>query len=307
MRRKLPPFNALKAFEASARTGGFLSAADELGVSAAAVSQQIKNLERFFGRDLFTRHNNRVALTEAGQAIFNESAGPIEQLADMTRHALGGEVRPRLVISVVGSVAVRWLNRRIPAFLAEHPGLRCELRVEEDPVDFARHGIDVRICYGDHLYPGLVTSTLVRDQVLPLCTPAFQTARQIRDDRPESLRDEDLIHTNWGPAFVPYPTWDDWLARAGAKRTVAEEHGHGVDMASLAVDLARAGTGVALGQRLLAHDELSDGRLRAPFRASVPLAHPYCAVHSQSRTHKAGVRAFIAWATNVARASVDSA
>ena len=301
MRRQLPPLNALKAFEASARTGGFLAAAEELGVSAAAVSQQVKNLERFFGTPLFTRHNNHVALTESGQAIFNESAVVIEQLADMTRRALGGEVRTRLVISALPSLAVRWLNRRIPRFLAEHPDLRCEVRVEEDPVDFARHGIDVRICYGDHLYPGFATTVLQRDRVLPLCTPAFQATRGLRDDNPDSLRDQDLIHNDWGPTFVPYPTWNDWMVQSGIRRNVALERGHGVGMSSLAVDLAAAGVGVALGQELLAHDEIRDGRLSAPFAASVPLAHAYCAVHGHGKTQKAGVRAFTDWAAGALR------
>ena len=113
MTRKLPPLNALKAFEAAARTGGFVPAARELRVSPAAVSQQVKNLERFFDKRLFVRHHNRLSLTDAGLAVFADSSEALERLAAMTLRTFEGEVRSRLVVSVLPSVASHWLNRRL--------------------------------------------------------------------------------------------------------------------------------------------------------------------------------------------------
>lgn len=297
MPNRLPPLNALKAFEAAARAGGYVPAARELGVSPAAVSQQVKTLERFFGKRLFLRHNNRISLSDAGLAVFAESAEALERLAAMTARVLHGEVRSRLVISTLGSVANRWLNRRLPEFLALEPARRLDIRVEDDPVDFARHNIDVRICYGHHLYPDLVNRALLHDRVQPLCAP------ELLDHcaTPETLPDERLIHTNWGPSFASQPAWSDWFSAIGSKRVPEAAKGHGVGTASLAVDLALAGAGIALGHRLLALEEIADGRLRAPFAQSVPLAHPYCAVHAHAKSRKPGVRAFVEWVVAAAQ------
>lgn len=300
MSRKLPPLNPLKAFEAAARTGGYVSAARELGVSPAAVSQQVKTLERFFDKRLFTRHNNRLSLSDAGQAIFAGSAAAFESLAGMTEGLLEGGVRSRLVISVPSSLASRWLNRRLHEFLASEPAMRLEIRVEDDPVDFARHGIDVRICYGRHLYPDLLNTVLIHDEVLPLCTPTMPEGGMDGAIRPEDIRDEDLIHTNWGPSFASHPTWADWFAHVGAARVPDVGRGHRVGMSSLAIDLALSGAGIALGQRLLARDEILDGRLRAPFGQSIPLGHPYCAVLAHAKSQKPGVGSFVEWLSGVA-------
>jgi len=294
MRRDLPPLNALKSFEAAARTGGFVLAARELGVSAAAVSQQVKNLEAFFGKQLFLRHNNRVTLTDAGMAVYQDCAGALERLADMTARVMETEVRARLVISLLPSQAARWMNRRLGDFVARHPGALLDIRVEGDPVDFIRHNIDVRICYGDHLYPDLVNNTLVRDEVLPVCAPDFAAPAE-----PAELDDGDLIHTNWGPSFASHPLWADWFAEAGAARTPDAGQGHRVGQSSLALDLARGGGGIALGQRLLAADDLAAGRLLAPYDLALPLMHPYCAVHTHSKAAKPGVRDFVSWLADI--------
>ena len=305
MTRKLPPLNALKAFEAAARSGGYVPAARELRVSPAAVSQQVKNLERFFDKQLFVRHHNRLALTDAGLAVFADSTQALDRLAVMTQRTFQGEVRTRLVVSVLPSVASHWLGRRLAYYHGLDPATRLDLRVEEDPVDFARHGIDIRICYGAHLYPDLANTLLVQDEVLPLCAPALLDRGTVKASAPEALPDSALIHTNWGPSFASHPTWADWFARAGLRRAPEVGQGHRVAMSGLAIDLAAAGAGVALGQRLLAGDELADGRLVAPFGQAIPLGHPYCAVHAHAKAQKPAVRAFVDWAARAAGA--DSA
>jgi LysR family glycine cleavage system transcriptional activator len=298
--------NALKAFEAAARAGGYVPAARELSVSPAAVSQQVKNLERFFDKRLFVRHHNRLSLTDAGLAVFADSSEALERLAAMTLRTFEGEVRSRLIVSVLPSVASHWLirrlNRRLTGFLARDPAIRLDIRVEEDPVDFARHGIDIRICYGTHLYPDLANTLLVQDEVLPLCAPVLMNQGVLDPTSPGSLPDTALIHTNWGPSFVSHPTWADWFARAGVDRAPDVGQGHRVGMSSLAIDLAVAGAGIALGQRLLAGDEIANGRLVAPFGQSIPLGHPYCAVHAHAKAQKPAVRAFVDWAARTAAA-----
>lgn len=295
MSRKLPPLNAVKAFEASARHGSLSHAARELGVTPGAVSQQVKILEAFFAKQLFVRRNNQLHLTDAGLAVYADSAEIIDRLSQMAQRLLDGNMRSRFVISTLPSVAVRWLNRRLGEFLAVEPDIRCEIRIEDDPVDFVGHHIDLRICYGHHLYPELVTVPILRDEVTPLCAPEFISRGRLRQGEPSSIMDKDLVHMDWGARFASYPTWADWFRAVGAERTPQVELGHTTGMSSLAIDLAVSGLGIALGQRLLARDELADGRLVAPFAQSLPLGYSYCAVHPHARIDKRIVGSFLAW------------
>lgn len=282
----MPPLNALKAFEAAARYGGYVAAARELGVSPSAVSQQVRNLERFFGKQLFARYNNRVALTDAGITIYADTARALQDLASMTTRVLEGELRPLLVVSVLPSLAHRWFHRRLAEFLLTDEQVRIDLRVEDDPVDFARQDIDLRICYGAHLYPDLAVVPLLHDEVVPLCTSSFWNRHGTSLEDLSELSDELLIHTSWGPSFASHPTWADWFASIGKKRAPDVAKGHRVPMSSLAIDLAVAGAGICLGQRMLAEDELATGRLVSPWSSSLPLGHPYCAVHPHTKAHK---------------------
>jgi LysR family glycine cleavage system transcriptional activator len=293
MERKLPPLNAVKAFEASARLGGFSQAARELRVTAGAVSQQVKILEDFFAKQLFIRRNNQLQLTDAGLAVYADSAAVMGKLSDMARRLTEGATRSRFVISTLPSVAVRWLNHRVIDFLQAEPEIRCEIRVEEDPVDFSRQPIDLRLCYGQHLYPEMTTIPIIRDEVTPLCAPAFLAQRGIKPADPATLADKDLIHTDWGATFASYPTWSAWFGAAGIERRPKVELGHTLGMSSLAIDFAVAGLGIALGQRLLAREELADGRLVAPFETAIPLGYDYCAVYPQAKGGKRLVGTFI--------------
>jgi len=295
MPRKLPPLNAIKAFEAVARLGSLSLAARELSVTPGAVSQQIRILGEFFDKRLFVRRHNRLHLTDAGLSVFADTAEIIDRLSAMTARLLHGEARAHFVVSALPSVAVCWLNHQLGEFLAENPAVRCEVRVEDDPVDFSRHHIDLRLSYGEHLYPELATLPLVRDEVTPLCSPAYLERVGLDPDDPGSLPERDLIHLDWGASFASYPSWPEWFDIAGRPRQLTGERGHKASMSSLVIDLAVAGAGVALGQRLLAQRALADGLLLAPFAASMPLTHPYCLVHPHAKADKDIVRRFVAW------------
>ena len=169
----LPPLNSLRAFEAAARAGSYVAAAEELGVSPAAVSQQVRKLEEFLGKRLFMRFNNRVSLTDAGQSIFAGASESLQAISALTEKVISGEAKSRLVISAFSSVAVRWLGPQLTAFALSQRALRLDVRIEDDPVDFARHGIDLRICYGSNLYPEMRVIKLYQDEVVPMCSPAY--------------------------------------------------------------------------------------------------------------------------------------
>lgn len=304
MSRKLPPLNALRAFEVCARLGSFALAAEELGVTTGAVSQQMRKLEDFFGRPLLVRRHKALVLTEVGQALYESSNELLDNLSEVTQRLVHGAQRASVLsLSVLPSVGVRWLSRRLPRFLAQHPQIRVDLRLEDDPVDFFRTRVDVRISYGEHVYPEFVTVPFLRDRVTVLCTPALGAALGISRGSPEKLRDEDLIHVDWRTGFSAYPTWESWLQAAGITRPVHRERGHTTDTSSVALEFAAQGAGVALGQVWLAEADLRAGTLLAPFPTALELPYRYCAVHTQANARNPTVQAFVQWLCRECRAA----
>jgi LysR family transcriptional regulator, glycine cleavage system transcriptional activator len=295
MTRKLPPLNALKAFEASARLGSFVLAAAELSVTPSAVSQHVRKLEDFYGRQLFIRRNNQLLLTDIARTMLAASSQMMDGLAELTERLLAGPVRSNLIVSVLPSLGVRWLNRRLPEFLDAHPDVRLDLRLEEDPVDFFRSRIDVRLCYGEHLYPEFVTVPFKRDEVTAMCRPDFLARGRLEPTAPDALSDDVLIHVAWRAGFSSYPAWSAWFASQGISKQPRLELGHTTDTSSIAVDLACSGRGVVLGQRMLAATELASGDLVTPFPHWMPLQYDYCAVHAESNSRNRTVCAFVEW------------
>ena len=275
--KKLPPLNAMKAFEAAARSGNFTLAADELGVSSAAVSQQVRNLEAYFGKQLFVRNGNRITMTDAGHAIYPQTSRALADIAAVTSRILEGEVRPRLVVSVPFSIAESWLVPRLASLVEYYPEIAVDIRVEDDPIDLARHTIELRISYGDYHYPGIDVVRLVHDEVLPVCSPGFWNSHA--NSKPEfaDFPESAFIHTHWGPSYASHPTWSDWFNHAGISLRRDPSLGRRVGLSSLAISAARSGLGIALGQRVLARPDLEAGRLIALSSVALSLGHSYCA------------------------------
>lgn len=272
---RLPPLNALRAFEVAARTGNFTIAARELGVSSAAVSQQVRNLEDHFGRQLFLRTGNRITLTDAGHAIYPQMSRALSDIATVTARLHEGEARIRLVISVPYSLAESWLAPRLGALLDHFPQVAIDIRVEDDPIDISRQGADVRISYGDYHYPDLTRISLVHDEVLPVCSPAFLDRLGMRGADLTEVHESVFIHTHWGANYASHPTWSEWFATQEIQRRPDPSQGRRVGLSSLAVTSARLGLGIALGQRTLAAQDLETGRLVALSAAAIRLGHPY--------------------------------
>ena len=280
---KLPPLNALKYFECAARTGSYVTAAAELNVSPAAISQQVRNLERFLKRKLFTRLNNRIVLTDAGLAIQAGITPALEDIAALTHRVLAGSSRSKLVVSVIPSLAECWFMPAFAAF-AEAAAFRIDLRIENDPVDFANGEIDLRIGYASAPYPGLQAVPLFRDAVLPLCHPSLAERLSLR-----SADDSLFIHTNWGEDFASHPSWDEWFSAFLPARKVDTAKGHRVGSSQLAIDFARRGLGIALGQRALSQEALRAGELVALDENVLPLGHDYCAIYPRAKARKGGL------------------
>lgn len=273
--KDLPPLNAMKAFEVTARTGSFTRAARELGTSSAAVSQHVRNLEGFFGKELFSRNGNRLAMTDAGHAIYPQTSRALADIAQVARRVLEGEVRPRLVVSVPYSLAEPWLAPRLASLVKLHPRLAIDVRVEDDPLDFARHNIDLRVSYGAYHYPELDSVLLFHDEVLPVCSPRFWKAHSGTHQKLETMHESVFIHTNWGPSYASHPTWSDWFEHASLPLRPDPAHGRRVGLSSLAITAAREGLGIALAQRMLTRADLESGRLIALSSVGLRLGHPY--------------------------------
>ncbi len=267
----LPPLNALRAFETAARAGSFVQAGAELGVTSAAVSQQVRALEEHLGKQLFLRQGNRITLTDAGRAIYPRIELALADLTAVAADLRDGQGRARLVVSVIPSVAEWWF---VPALQGFDGRAGIEIRVEEDPVDFARDGADLRITYGGHYYPDHQVEILFRDRIVAVAAPGFA----LPEGGLEAAPDAAFIHTDWGPAYATQPAWAAWFAAKGSSRRPEPKGGLRVGMTGLALAAARAGLGAALTPERVARAELAAGRLVHADAAGLPMSWDYVLV-----------------------------
>ena len=273
----LPPLNGIRAFEAAARTGSFTRAAAELRVTSAAVSQQVRLLEEHFNKQLFVRQGNRLTLTDAGHAVLPQTTRALSNLAAVSARLLEPDLRSRLVVSAPYSLAELWLAPKLAQVAALHPGMPIEIRAEEDPVQFSRHEIDVRVSYGPHHYPNMRATQLVHDSVLAVCAPKFWHSQRLGVTRLSELPDDKFIHIDWGPAYASHPSWADWFLASGLSRVPDPARGPRMTLSALAIMAARHELGVALGQKTMTRIDLEEHRLIAVSTVTVPVGQPYVA------------------------------
>lgn len=287
----LPSLRGLQAFEAAARMESFAAAAEELSISAAAVSQLIRTVEEQMGRKLFHRVNRRVVLTEAGVEILPRLTLAFHEIGSVSRELGGDAFRPRLVVSVPPSMAMGWLSRRLAGFVASHGAVDVSLRGDDDPVPFERELIDIRLSYGPH-YREHPTEDIVRDAVYPVCAPGLAGA--IKPER-TPLAGLPLIHTDWGPTGASFPSWRNWFEAAGIEPGRATQRGLSANSSRAALDLAISGLGVALAQGVFCADAVEDGRLVRPVARALELRQPYCLTIPERSARRDVVTAFRAW------------
>lgn len=276
------PLNALRAFEVAARSGSFVGAGVELGVSAAAVSQQVKALERILGKQLFHRQGNRITLTDAGRTLYPSVDTAFTELRNATRNLQEAPRRARVVISALPSLADLWL---MPALRAYPARARLDLRIEEDPVDLAREGIDLRLAYGSEHYPDHVVDALFGDHIVAVASVGLGLP-----DDPAQIPDDALIHTSWGREYGVQPDWAHHFDALGLRRFPDQADGLRVASSAMAVSAARAGLGVALLPSRLAAAAVHSGGLRrlgAPGRA---LPREYVLVMPNARARNRAVQ-----------------
>lgn len=253
MTRAPVPLNALRAFEASARHLSFTRAADELCVTQAAVSHQIKALEARLGVTLFRRSNRGLLLTDEGLALaptLVESFGAIDRLFD--RFERGG-VAEVLTVSAVGTFAVGALLERLPAFRAACPGIDLRLLTNNNQVDLVAEGLDYAIRFGDGAWHGVDADAICPAPLTPLCAPGV--ARTLREPA-------DLLRTTLLRSYRAQD-WPSWFTAAGLE--VGALHGPLFDSSLVMVQAAMLGEGVALAPPAMFRRELESGRIVRPF------------------------------------------
>jgi LysR family transcriptional regulator, glycine cleavage system transcriptional activator len=293
MSLQFPPLKALRAFECAARTGSYVDAADELNVTPAAISQQVRKLEGYYDRQLFTRYNNRIVLTDAGTKIYASLGPPLLDLAQRNAHLIDGPTGANLVISVVPSLAQAWLAPQLARYSRLNPLVGLHTRAEEDPVDFTRDKIDLRITYGDQLYSDFDSSRLFQDSVLPMCSPEFAALQSLGQTELQALPDHLFIHTLWGVNYASHPSWSEWFRHKDIERAPSIARGQQVSMSSVALDYACHGLGVLLGQRRLAQNYLQQGRLVVLSETALPLGQAYYAVYPHAGQRRDQVQALL--------------
>jgi LysR family glycine cleavage system transcriptional activator len=298
-RRRLPPLNALRAFEAAARHLNFSRAADELAVTPGAVSQQIQNLEDYVGAALFKRTPKGLLLTDAAQTALPALREAFDRLAEAASLLTAAVDGRRLTVSVAPSFAAKWLVPRLGLFEAAHPQVDVWLSADMEVVDFALGEIDLAIRYGAGRYPGLEVVKLMSETVIPVASPEYLEANPIGE--PSDLANHILLHDGSPDADDSCPDWSMWLAARQVKG-VDGARGPRFNQSSLVIEAAAAGRGVALAKRALAQADLDSGRLVAPLQDATAVDFAYFVVHPKAKGRLPQVKAFVGWITAQAAA-----
>lgn len=298
-RRRLPPLNALRAFEAAARHLNFSRAADELSVTPGAVSQQIQNLEDYVGAALFKRTPRGLLLTDAAQTALPALREAFDRLAEAAGLLTAAVDGRRLTLTAAPSFAAKWLVPRLGRFEAAHPQVDVWLSADLDLVDFATGEVDVAVRYGAGRYPGLEVTRLMSETVIPVASPALLAETPLNS--PADLARHILLHDGSPDADESCPDWSMWLAARGI-RGVDGARGPRFNQSALVIEAAMNGRGVALAKQTLAQADIDAGRLVSPLREPTAVDFAYFVVHPKAKGRLPQVKAFVAWITAEAAA-----
>lgn len=292
MQRSLPPLTALRAFEAAARLSSFTMAARELHVTPAAVSHQIRGLEKYLGVVLFRRTTRHLQLTDVGRLAAEYFREGFERLAQGVSQLRAVDGSGSLTLSVTTAFAARWLVPRLGRFLRRCPGVDLTLQAGSQPVDFDRDDIDVAIRIGRSGAAGAIAVPVFGECVAPLASPAFirqHGLRRVSDLARVPWLHDDSMRRSGRPAG-----WSEWIA-ATRVRNLTVRYGLRFDDGHLVLQAAADGRGVALGRLAYALDDLEAGRLRIPFGPVLELDLKYYLLLPEARVGGPAIEAFRTW------------
>ncbi len=290
MRRRLPPLNSLRSFESAARHLSFTKAAEELFVTQAAVSHQIKHLEEFLGVDLFHRKNRKLLLTREGVQYWPQIRDIFEQLVKATGDLQSVSTTGALTVSVIPAFAIEWLIPRLDQFKKLYPGIDVRIMANNDnkQVDFYSEEVDVAIYLAKGQYnKGIYKQRMLDEYLIPVCSPLLAKGepplKELADLRNHTLLQE-----------LTTENWTRWLKKANIK---------GIDLSRapvfshtvMVLQAAIHGQGVALCYSILAKQEIDSGRLIAPFDLTLHSRNAYDFVCPKGHELKPRIMAFRDW------------
>ena len=303
MSRRLPPLNALRAFEAAARHLSFTKAAEELFVTQAAVSHQVKSLEEHLGMPLFRRFNRRLAMTDAAQSYYPALRDALDAIDQATRRLSLHDDDTTLRVSVLPSLAAKWLMPRLPEFRRRHPEVEVLISAADGLVDFGREDFHMGIRFGAGRYPGLAITQLMSDSIFPVCAPKLLSGpKALR--QPADLKHHTLLHDDMARRDESSNDWEGWLTFVGITG-IDPRRGPAFSHSSMVLTAAIDGEGVALGRLSLAVDDLAAGRLVCPFGPVMEAPLAYYAVSPLALADRPMVRLFREWLLGEAQATEE--
>ena len=286
MRPRLPPLNALKAFEAAARHESFTRAAEELCVTQGAVSHQVKALEADLAIKLFNRERQRLIITEAGRDYLAVVRDALDRIAVGTERLLHRQSAGVLTVSTSPDFAAKWLVHRLGHFAEAHAGIDLRVSATMHHVDFAREDVDMAVRHGDGNWAGLDAVQLSAEQLFAICSPKLMSGRRLA--RRADILKFPLIHLD------SRADWTKWLRVAGISDDNVR-HGPVLNRASMVIDAAINGQGIALARTTLAAWDLINGRLVRPFAEALRLSKTYWIVCPKATSNVPKIVTFRNW------------
>lgn len=292
--RRLPPLNALKAFEAAARKESFTGASLELRVSQGAISRHMSKLEDWLGTKLFTRTRRGISLTEAGGEYFRAVRSAFDRLEEETRRIRSDRTTKLLRLKMPPTFAVRWLLPRLVRFHAANRGIEVQITTSHQSVDFEREDIDACILWSARDKPSGKVHYLFGETILPVCSPNFLRKAGKLDD-PAELKNHVLLCS-----LHRLADWPRWLEAAGIS-DVEGNSGLKFENSTLAYQAAIEDLGVVMAQKGLVEEDLRLGRLVAPFDLEVQTGDGYIFAYPAGRPPHEGLKLFETWILREAR------
>lgn len=294
MNKKLPPLNALKAFESAARHLNFTKAADDLFVTQAAVSHQIKLLEDFLGSPLFHRRNRLLELTETGSQYFEEIQPLLEQIASATEKVRLKNSRQILSITTTPSFGMHWLVPRLNDFHEKFPDIEVRLTTAPQDEGFFGKDTDVAIYYGTGHWQNLEVIKLIQARIMILASPEYLEDHPIRT--PDDLRGKNLIHV------CSHTKWKQMVDHLNLEE-MNTEVGPMFSTTSMGIQAAKHRQGVVVINRILAQDEIDGGSMIEPIITDVYDEKAFYVVYPPQMAQVAKVQHFVEWITEEIKGS----
>ncbi len=294
MSDRLPSLVALRAFEAAARRMSLTRAAEELHVTPAAVSYQVKAIEDDLGIRLFDRKNRRLTPTPEARAGLTELRRGFDLITEGVRRIRASQANPMLRVTSEPTFAGSWLVPRLAKFRQDCPDLDVMIDASDRLVDFEREAIDIGIRWGGGRYPGLASEQLFEDEeVFPVCHPKLLSGEHPLKE-PADLRHHTLVHLDWPQTQGEWPDWPMWLAKVGA-RDVDVNRGLRFTVHSNAIRAALDQQGVVLATHTLVGADLESGALVRPFDVTLPTSTQMYLVYRPDRADEPAIHAFREW------------